>query len=355
MIGAGVLAFFIAIIKSTENRKIALEIERLAFNNKYSKIPRKLLFLSEQAKEKILGMALFESVLKNRLSSSILLQAFGADFKVKSFDKLDSLDLALSNNYWDIATSLISHSIVKTEFSYLEEKILLFYKNTERKKALIIFSSLDNDFRLKMINKHFGKLMNLSRNSDEYFKIGFKISQEKISTTGFEQIERNGYLALHWAKNKQMSNSLALLLPYLKLQEVEIISNTYLVYYFLGLCYFMTDSLSESLRSFEEVQKRKLNYFQTELFIKKIKERRIGDKESRSYVDIDLKSISYYETLGIMPNSTKEEIKKAYHKKIILYHPDKFATMGKEYLIMANEKSKELNEAYNQCIKSLKN
>jgi len=50
----------------------------------------------------------------------------------------------------------------------------------------------------------------------------------------------------------------------------------------------------------------------------------------------------YYQILGAPKNATEDEIKKAYRKLAMQYHPDR--NQGKEQ--WANEKFKEINEAY---------
>lgn len=54
----------------------------------------------------------------------------------------------------------------------------------------------------------------------------------------------------------------------------------------------------------------------------------------------------YYEVLGIDKNATLEEIKKAYKKLVIQYHPDKYSTKSIEEQKEAEEKFKEIAEAY---------
>ena len=55
---------------------------------------------------------------------------------------------------------------------------------------------------------------------------------------------------------------------------------------------------------------------------------------------------SNYRILEIEPSATDEEVKKAYRKMAIKYHPDKVATLGEDVQKAAEEKFKAVNQAY---------
>ncbi|WP_317898864.1 TerB family tellurite resistance protein [Aurantibacillus circumpalustris] len=61
---------------------------------------------------------------------------------------------------------------------------------------------------------------------------------------------------------------------------------------------------------------------------------------------------SDYHVLGIEPNATEDEIKKAYRQMAIRYHPDKVIHMGEEYQKGAKEKFQKIQEAYEAIKKS---
>jgi len=55
---------------------------------------------------------------------------------------------------------------------------------------------------------------------------------------------------------------------------------------------------------------------------------------------------SNYRILEIEPNASNEEVKKAYRKMAVKYHPDKVATLGEDVQKAAEEKFKAVNQAY---------
>ncbi|VAX35465.1 Chaperone protein DnaJ [hydrothermal vent metagenome] len=61
----------------------------------------------------------------------------------------------------------------------------------------------------------------------------------------------------------------------------------------------------------------------------------------------------YYEILGVQRGITKVELKKAYRKLALSYHPDRVAHLGEEYASIAKEKFQKISEAYEYVLKEL--
>lgn len=57
---------------------------------------------------------------------------------------------------------------------------------------------------------------------------------------------------------------------------------------------------------------------------------------------------SNYKILEIAPDATDEEVKKAYRKMAVKYHPDKVATLGEDVQKAAEEKFKAISKAYDE-------
>lgn len=57
---------------------------------------------------------------------------------------------------------------------------------------------------------------------------------------------------------------------------------------------------------------------------------------------------SPWDTLGVPPSASQDEISTAYHRMAEMYHPDKVAALGPEFKEIAERKMKEINGAYEE-------
>ena len=55
---------------------------------------------------------------------------------------------------------------------------------------------------------------------------------------------------------------------------------------------------------------------------------------------------SAYKILEVDAKASDEEVKKAYRKMAIKFHPDKVAHLGDEFQVSAKEKFQKVNEAF---------
>ena len=58
-----------------------------------------------------------------------------------------------------------------------------------------------------------------------------------------------------------------------------------------------------------------------------------------------------YAVLGIAPDASPEEIKKAYKELAGKYHPDKVHHLGDDFQALAEKRFKEIQEAYHKLTK----
>jgi len=58
-----------------------------------------------------------------------------------------------------------------------------------------------------------------------------------------------------------------------------------------------------------------------------------------------------FKILEVDTNATDEEVKKAYRKMAMKYHPDKVSYLGEDFKKVAHEKFQKVNEAYEQIKK----
>jgi len=74
------------------------------------------------------------------------------------------------------------------------------------------------------------------------------------------------------------------------------------------------------------------------------------DKDSVKYMFVP-KTDGSYKILEIAPSATNEEVKLAYRRMAMKYHPDKVSHLGEDFQKFANEKFKKVNEAYEKIKK----
>ena len=81
----------------------------------------------------------------------------------------------------------------------------------------------------------------------------------------------------------------------------------------------------------------------------------ISNKDYESIKAIFIKDInSVYKILEIDSSASDNDVKKAYRKMAVKYHPDKVAHLGKEIQKTAEEKFKAVNDAYSEIKKQRK-
>jgi DnaJ-domain-containing protein 1 len=59
-----------------------------------------------------------------------------------------------------------------------------------------------------------------------------------------------------------------------------------------------------------------------------------------------------YRVLGVEPDASEEEVKRAYRKLAGKYHPDKVLHLGEEFRVLAEKRFKEIQEAYQRVLEA---
>ena len=64
----------------------------------------------------------------------------------------------------------------------------------------------------------------------------------------------------------------------------------------------------------------------------------------------EIKQNDPYEVLGVGKNASLDEIKNAYKRLAAKYHPDKVTHLGEEFRVLAEQRFKEIQEAYQELM-----
>ena len=80
---------------------------------------------------------------------------------------------------------------------------------------------------------------------------------------------------------------------------------------------------------------------------------RISNTDLESMLNLKSNTLEdAYKVLGISPDATDDEVKKAYRKMALKHHPDRVATLGDDVKRAAEKKFKEINEAKERIYKA---
>ncbi len=74
------------------------------------------------------------------------------------------------------------------------------------------------------------------------------------------------------------------------------------------------------------------------------------ENQKRAQTDKRFSKSNPYEVLGVRRQASIDDIKSAYRKLAAKYHPDKVVHLGDEFRTLAEQKFKEIQEAYQELV-----
>jgi DnaJ-domain-containing protein 1 len=78
-------------------------------------------------------------------------------------------------------------------------------------------------------------------------------------------------------------------------------------------------------------------------------QRREQQRRERTAQDHKGSSRQWWEVLGVSRSASMDEIKRAYHSMLRMYHPDRVNGLGPEFIRMAEDRTRELNRAFDEA------
>ena len=75
-----------------------------------------------------------------------------------------------------------------------------------------------------------------------------------------------------------------------------------------------------------------------------------NNEETEKHSDTRFESTDPYTVLGVDRSATEAQIKKAYRELVGRYHPDKVAHLGEDFKTLAEERFKQIQQAYQKIL-----
>ena len=72
------------------------------------------------------------------------------------------------------------------------------------------------------------------------------------------------------------------------------------------------------------------------------------ENQQRGQTGADFSKRDPYNVLGVPRGASPDEIRRAYRKLVVKYHPDKVDHLGDEFKVLAEKKFKQIQEAYQE-------
>jgi DnaJ-domain-containing protein 1 len=86
----------------------------------------------------------------------------------------------------------------------------------------------------------------------------------------------------------------------------------------------------------------------------KAKAKRVREAPAKTPPAVQAKAVAPHEVLGVEPEASPEQIRRAYQKMMHEYHPDRVANAASELRQLAEKRSKEINAAYESMMRGLR-
>jgi uncharacterized membrane protein YkvA (DUF1232 family) len=75
------------------------------------------------------------------------------------------------------------------------------------------------------------------------------------------------------------------------------------------------------------------------------------ENQQRDRTGADFSKRDPYNVLGVPRGASQDEIRRAYRKLVVKYHPDKVEHLGDEFKVLAENKFKQIQEAYQELVR----